>query len=172
MHTTVEGSADGWLRSRGEGERIWIAGDALTIKASAQESAGSLTLVEIEAAPAEGPPPHIHTREDEALYVLEGQFEIVVGERRVFCGPGTFAFVPRGTVHRFSCTGQGPGRVLALFTPGGMDGFFREAGRPATGDGPPPPVDADEIARTQAAGERHGLQVVTWEARAPGAPQA
>jgi quercetin dioxygenase-like cupin family protein len=160
------------LLTRGEGERVWIAGDTLTIKASADDTAGSLTLVEVEAAPAEGPPPHIHTRADEALYVLEGQFEIVIGARRQSCGPGTFAFVPRGTVHRFSCSGDRPGRILAFFTPGGMDNFFRDAGRPATDDGPPPPVDADEIARTQAAGERHGLQVVTWEERAPGAPEA
>jgi quercetin dioxygenase-like cupin family protein len=172
MTSSTERPASGFVLPGGEGERIWIAGDTLTVKGSAAATGGSLSLVEVEAAPGEGPPLHIHVTADEALYVLEGEFEIVIGQELHSCGPGAFAFVPRGTVHRFRCTGQSAGRIIALFTPGGMDGFFREAGRPATGDGPPPPVDADEIARTQDAGERYGLQVVTWEGRASDAADA
>jgi hypothetical protein len=58
--------------------------------------------------------------------------------------------------------GDRPGRLLVLFTPGGIEGFFREAGRAALGDGPPPAVDADEIARTEIAGRRYGLRVIAW----------
>lgn len=80
--------------------------------------------------------------------------------------PGAFALVPRGTVHRFRCSGDRPGRLLILFTPGGIEGFFREAGRPAAGDGPAPPIDAAEIARTEAAAPRYGLRVVNWSGQA------
>ena len=76
---------------------------------------------------------------------------------------GNYAFVPRGTVHRCRSAGPGVSRMLIAFTPGGLEDFFREAGTPAAGDGPPPPVDEAEIARTGVAAARHGLRVVTWD---------
>jgi quercetin dioxygenase-like cupin family protein len=143
----------------GAGERIWIVGDTLTFKATADTTGGALTAIECEAAPRGGPPPHIHDNEDEAFYVLEGEFEILLGDELVHAGPGDFAFVPRGTVHRFANIGDTPGRILILFTPGGLEGFFRAAGTPATGDGPAPPLNAAELARTDAAAPDHGLRI-------------
>jgi quercetin dioxygenase-like cupin family protein len=148
------------------GERIWIAGDTLSFKATADDTAGAYTLIEILAVPGGGPPAHIHDNEEETFYVLDGAFEIVIGERVVRAEHGAFALVPRGTVHRFRCIGDRPGRMLVLFTPGGIEGFFREAGRVAVGASPAPPVDAAEIARTEAAARRHGLRVVDWSERA------
>jgi quercetin dioxygenase-like cupin family protein len=145
-----------------QGERLWIAGDTLWLKATAADTGGAYTLIEVLAAPGGGPPPHVHANEEESFYVLDGVFELLIGDRTVRVGRGGFALVPRGTVHRFQCVGERPGRMLILFTPGGIEGFFREAGRPATGDGPAPPVDAAEIARTEAAGPKYGLQVVNW----------
>jgi quercetin dioxygenase-like cupin family protein len=148
-----------------EGERYWIAGDTLTFKATAADTGGAYTLVDVLAAPGEGPPPHIHDNEDETFYVLDGRFEILVAERLIDAGPGTFALVPRGTVHRFRCVDDRPGRILVMFTPGGLEGFFREAGIRAAGDGQAPPIDAAEIIRTEVAGARYGLHVVDWAAR-------
>ena len=148
--------------SAAEGERYWIAGDTLTIKAAATDTGGAYTLIEILAAPGEGPPPHIHDNEDETFYVLDGRFEILVGERAIDAGPGTFALVPRGTVHRFRCVAERPSRILVMFTPGGLEGFFREAGIRAADDGTAPPVNAAEIARTEVAAARYGLRVVDW----------
>jgi quercetin dioxygenase-like cupin family protein len=148
-----------------EGERYWIAGDTLTLKATAADTGGAFTLIEILAGPGEGPPPHVHQNEDEAFYVLDGRFDILLGERVIDAGPGTFVLVPRGTVHRFRCVAERPSRLLVMFTPGGLEGFFRQVGIRATGDGPAPAGDVDEIARTEAAGARFGLQVVNWAAR-------
>ena len=53
------------------------------------------------------------------------------------------------TVHRFRCIGGRPGKVLIHYTPGGIEGFFREAGMPATNDGPAPSLDIAEITRTE-----------------------
>jgi quercetin dioxygenase-like cupin family protein len=145
------------------GERLWIAGDIVSIKATAADTGGAYTLLEIAAAPGGGPPPHIHVNEDETFYVLEGTFDIQIGDRIVHAGAGSYAFVPRGTVHRFQCGREGPGRLLVMFTPGGLEGFFREAGTPALHDGPPPPVDASEIERTERAGARFGLRVIEWK---------
>jgi quercetin dioxygenase-like cupin family protein len=108
-------------------ERYWIAGDTLTFKATAADTGGAYALIDMLATPGEGPPPHIHDNEDETFYVLDGRFEILSGERVIDAGRGTFAMVPRGTVHRFRCVAERPSRMLVMFTPGGLEGFFREA---------------------------------------------
>lgn len=120
-------------------------------------------LLENLTAPGGGPPPHIHTREDEFWYVIDGTFEIRVGDDVHALGPGGFAYAPRGTVHNFRNNADTPSRVLVGFTPGGMSGFFREAGQPATDDGPTPPFDEDELARTILAAQKYGMKVAALE---------
>jgi quercetin dioxygenase-like cupin family protein len=150
----------------GTGERLWIAGDTMWFKATAADTGGAFTLIEVLAAPGGGPPPHVHDNEEETFYVLDGVFDILIGDRFVRAERGAFALVPRGTVHRFRCSGDRPGRLLILFTPGGIEGFFRQAGRAAATDGPAPPIDAAEIARTEAAALLYGLRVVDWSEQA------
>jgi quercetin dioxygenase-like cupin family protein len=150
----------GYAARAGEGERIWIVGDTMTLKATDESTGGSLVFLENLTAPGGGPPPHVHTREDEFFYVLDGTFEIRIGDDVHALGPGGFAFVPRGAVHNFRNTADTPSRILVGFTPGGMDGFFRESGRPAVDDGPAPPLDDDEIVRTMAAATKYGVQAV------------
>jgi quercetin dioxygenase-like cupin family protein len=150
----------GHVTRAGAGERIWIVGDTMTIKATAESTGGSLMLLENLTAPGGGPPPHVHTREDEFFYVLDGTFEIRIGDELHAVAAGGFAFVPRGTVHNFRNTAATPSRILIGFTTGGIEGFFRAAGRAAVDDGPAPAPDADEIARTMAAAPSHGLELV------------
>jgi quercetin dioxygenase-like cupin family protein len=146
------------------GERIWITGDTVIIRATSAETGGAYTMIEAIASPGNGPPAHIHKNEDETLYVLDGEFEILNGEEHLMSAkPGALAFVPRGTVHRFRCVGDRTGRILLIYTPGGIEGFFRESGRPAVVDGPAPSLDSAEIARSDKAGRRYGLEVVNWE---------
>jgi quercetin dioxygenase-like cupin family protein len=147
----------------GDGERIWIVGDTMTLKATEQTTGGSLVLLENLTAPGGGPPPHIHTREDEFWYVIDGTFEIRIGDEVHALGPGGFAYAPRGTIHNFRNTADTPSRVLVGFTPGGMGGFFRESGRPATDDGPAPPFDEDELARTIVAAPKYGMELAALE---------
>ena len=161
--TATTQTDEGYVRLAGEGERTWIVGDTMTFKATGESTRGGLVLLENLTAPGGGPPPHIHMREDEFFYVLDGAFEIRIGDHVHAVGPGDFAYVPRGTVHNFRNTAATPSRILVGFTPGGIEGFFREAGRPAIDDGPAPPLDQDEIARTVVAAERYGLQSVDFE---------
>jgi mannose-6-phosphate isomerase-like protein (cupin superfamily) len=147
----------------GDGERIWIVGDTMTLKATSASTGGALVLLENLTAPGGGPPPHIHTREDEFWYVVDGTFEIRIADEVHALGPGGFAFAPRGTVHNFRNTAATPSRILVGFAPAGMEGFFRDSGRRATDDGPAPPLDDDEIARTMAAAPRYGVEAVAFE---------
>jgi quercetin dioxygenase-like cupin family protein len=159
-HITTE--AAGYGLAPGDGERLWIVGDTMTLKATSERTGGSLVVLENVTAPGGGPPPHIHTREDEFWYVLDGTFEIRIGDDVHALGPGGFAFAPRGTVHNFRNTAATPSRILVGFSPAGMDGFFRASGRPATDDGPAPPLDEDEIARTMAAAPKFGVESVSF----------
>jgi quercetin dioxygenase-like cupin family protein len=163
MNATQTTTSHGHSIPGGEGERIWIVGDTMTLKATGESTGGSLVLLENLTGPGGGPPPHIHTREDEFWYVLDGTFEIRIGDEVHALGPGGFAYAPRGTVHNFRNTAETPSRILVGFTPGGMEGFFRESGRPATDDGPAPPVDEDEIARTMTAAPRYGVEAVAFD---------
>jgi quercetin dioxygenase-like cupin family protein len=163
MTTTSTGIDNGYALAGGEGERIWIVGDTMTLKATTESTGGGLMLLENLTAPGGGPPPHIHTREDEFWYVLDGRFEIRIGDEVHTVGPGGFAYARRGTIHNFRNVADTPSRVLVGFTPAGMEGFFRESGRPASDDGPAPPVDDDEIARTMAAAPKYGVEAVAFE---------
>ena len=156
-------TTDGYTIAAGDGERTWIVGDTMTFKATGESTGGKLVLLENLTAPGGGPPPHIHSREDEFFFVLDGTFEIRIGDQLHAVGPGGFAYVRRGTVHNFRNTAETPSRILVGFTPGGMEGFFRESGRPAIDDGPAPPLDDDEIARTMVAAAKYGVEAVAFE---------
>jgi mannose-6-phosphate isomerase-like protein (cupin superfamily) len=155
--------SDGYGLAPGDGERIWIVGDTMTLKATSETTNGSLVLLENLTAPGGGPPPHIHTREDEFWYVLDGTFEIRIGDEVHALGPGGFAFAPRGAIHNFRNTASTPSRILVGFAPAGMEGFFRDSGQSATDNGPAPPLDDAEIARTMFAAQKYGVEAVGFE---------
>jgi mannose-6-phosphate isomerase-like protein (cupin superfamily) len=161
--TTTLNTTKGYAVAAGEGERIWIVGDTMTFKSTGESTGGRLLLFENLTVPGGGPPPHIHTREDEFFFVLDGTFEVRIGDELHTLGPGGHAYIPRGTVHNFRNTAQTASRMLVGFTPGGIEGFFRESGRPATDDGPAPPLDDEEIARTTTAAPKYGLEAVDFD---------
>ena len=109
----------------GEGETIeGPAGGPLTFKARAAQTGGSLTAFENIIAPGDGPPLHTHSDEDESWYVLAGHLRFRLGEELRQAPQGTFVFVPRGIAHTFQNVADEPARILVMFTPSGMEGFF------------------------------------------------
>ena len=109
----------------GEGETVeGPAGGPLTFKVRGERSGGALLALENVIAPGDGPPLHRHEREDEAWYVIEGDLRFQLGEEIAAAPAGSFVFVPRGTPHCFQNAGGSPARILVLFTPAGMEGFF------------------------------------------------
>jgi mannose-6-phosphate isomerase-like protein (cupin superfamily) len=113
----------------GQGHCICYAGLELAVKVGAAPNGGVGTVIEGAIPPDAGPPLHVHQKEHETYYVLEGEFEFVCGEDRVTGGPGTFVFAPRGLPHRYKNIGTTPGRVIFGFTPGGIEAFFEELGK-------------------------------------------
>jgi mannose-6-phosphate isomerase-like protein (cupin superfamily) len=111
----------------GPGEGRTIPGtDAITLKATSEETGGSIGFLEATSPPGYGPPRHIHYSCDELFYVLEGEVLFLVGERQVSAQPGTFVFIPRGTVHAAKVIGTEPGKVLSAYIPGGLEHSFEE----------------------------------------------
>ncbi|MDQ3589272.1 MAG: cupin domain-containing protein [Actinomycetota bacterium] len=121
-----QGTASGGI-ILGPGEGRTIPGtDSITLKATSEETGGSIGFIEATDPPGTGPPRHFHHSCDELFYVLEGEFLFLVGERQVSALPGTFVFIPRGTVHAAKVIGTEPGKVLAAYIPGGLEHSFEE----------------------------------------------
>lgn len=141
--------------ARDEGEAaLWVLGEINTIRARAE----AYTLLESTAPPGGGLPPHVHHDQDEAIYVLEGEYTLVSGDEESRLGPGSFASVPRGTLHALKVTGNEPGRMLAILSPpGSLERFFEEVGVRA-GNGAPAPPDEEEVL---ASARRHGISLLT-----------
>ena len=73
-----------------------------------------------------GPARHVHTREDEGIYVIDGVLTAEVGGQRFEVGPGAFLWMPRGLPHTFANLGDDPVRGLGLINPSGFEQFFTE----------------------------------------------
>jgi len=147
------------LMSAGEGHTFWFLANRMTIKATAETTGGAYGLVESLIAPGFSPPLHVHHREDEAFWILEGEVTMLCGDRTFRAAAGAFAFLPRGVPHSFVVEGDKPARMLTLLSPGGGEAFFVEAGRPADRDGLPPAAPPD-IERLKRVSEKYGAEIV------------
>lgn len=159
METTTGKARTPYVLSEGEGEAIWYVNNRATIKATAAQTGGAFSLVEMQVAPNHPIPLHIHHGEDEALWVLEGQLTVQAGDRTYTAGPGSFIFGMKDVPHTFRVESSTGARLLVLMVPGGGEGFFVEAGRPAESDGLPQPQQPD-LARLQEMMEKYHQEVV------------
>src|SRR5919107_2049874 len=128
---------------QGEGKLVWFADELLTFKVDRDQSE-TVGIFEDEVPPESGPPPHLHRSQDETHYVLEGQFEFVLGERKVNAGVGSVVYVPRTTVHAFTNIGTQKGKLLFIETPAGpVEQFLEEVGEPVSDPSSPPEGELD-----------------------------
>jgi len=151
---------DNSVLSANEGQSIWVIGDRYTIKCDGNDTSGAFALVEAVVPPGNGPPPHIHSREDEAFYVLEGELQFHVEDRSFTATTGAWVTLARHSLHFFKNIGPKPARMLIMVTPAGLENFFREVGREAidgeTESGTPTPEDIQKLLR---AAPKHGIEI-------------
>ncbi len=107
------------------GEPLRFGDTTILVKVASEASGGAFTLFE-ELPPLVDTPPHVHEREDELFFVLEGEHVFRVGDDEHPTGPGGLVFAPRGIPHSQRRVIPGEGRLLILTTPAGFEGFFRE----------------------------------------------
>lgn len=143
----------------GQGRAFWLLTDLYVTKRTSEDTDGAFTLAEHTAAPQSPPAPHIHHREDETYYILEGEFEFLDEDRTLTAGAGSVVYLPKGRLHSHSNPGDSPARAVVFYTPGGVEKFIEDAGKPATDPTalPPPPDEAD-LVRLLAAAPKHGFE--------------
>ncbi len=132
-----------YMLAADQGDAYWSLGGLLVLKATGEQTGGECTVFDALVAPGAIAPFHIHQREDEAWYVLEGSITYYCGDQTIHAGPGSFVYGPRGVRHGFRVTGDRPVRALTVVTPAGFEGFIAEMGRPAPAMTPPPPEPPD-----------------------------
>ena len=137
---------------------FWWQGSLMTIKARAEDTDRAFGLVDATFYRGFGPPLHVHTREDEGLYVLEGQIRVRQGDDELVAGPGTWIWGPRGVPHAFRVESESA-RALIVVTPAGFERMFEEGGVPAAGLADPPTQEYDADA-ARAMATRFGFEVV------------
>lgn len=104
---------------------------SITVVSSAAETNGVLGAVEVVSPNGAGPPLHVHRREDEAFYVLEGDYSVFVGDETIASVPGTWVWGPRDVPHGYQVHSP-RGRHLSLTMPAGFEAFFEEVAGLAT----------------------------------------
>src|SRR5690242_11369421 len=112
----------------GEGELIRNpVGGPAHILARAETTNGTVHAIDLEIPPGQGPPEHIHIREEEMYLLREGTLRLKADGQYFEVPAGAFVFIPRGTPHCFQNIGDGPAHLFVLFAPAGMERFFEGA---------------------------------------------
>jgi quercetin dioxygenase-like cupin family protein len=140
---------------------FWGPGDRYTFLVTGDESGGSMFAVDCYVGAGGGPPPHKHLAEDEIFYVFEGTVSFTTGGETRELSAGDSVFVPRGETHAYRNVGEEDARMVAVYTPAGMEGWFVEVFEPVDDpSAPPPPVTPELIERMVAAGPRYSIEWV------------
>lgn len=143
----------GHIARPGEDKSFSLLGIAIRPVVTAADSRGNLTLLEQVVPPGAGSPPHILNHGDKAIYVVRGEFAVLLGEKTVAATAGMCVFIPEGVIHNFKNVGTEPGTILVAVSPGGHEAFLEDASE-ATKQAPP----SKEL--MNAVGSRHGVQMV------------
>jgi mannose-6-phosphate isomerase-like protein (cupin superfamily) len=142
-----------------EGRSVWLLGGRYTFKVTGKQTGGSYGTVEAECAPGDGAPPHVHLREDESFFVIEGDMSFVCGGKSFLAKPGSFLHIPKGMVHAFKNESNAVVRMLVTYSPAGFEQFFDRIGRPAEPGAPRPDLDPEqELQRVIAAAPEFNLE--------------
>jgi mannose-6-phosphate isomerase-like protein (cupin superfamily) len=153
------GRPEPFSAAAGEGEATWFQPNRMVVKATGEATGGGFGLLESWVRAGASPPLHVHRREDESFWVLDGRLRFRCGDREIPAGPGSFVFLPRDVPHTFVVEGDEDAHLLTLLTPGGGERFFVEAGRAPEGPGLPPPGPPD-IEKLKQVGPRYGAEIV------------
>ena len=143
----------------GQGQSFWLMGDFYAIKTTSDQTGGAYSITEIESFPGNGPPPHIHHKEDECFYIVEGAFTVILGDRVFDVADGDFVRIPKGTPHTYKNVGAVPGKMLVILSPGGFERMWAELGQPGSLNQQPRQEDPSTLNRLLAMAPGYGLEI-------------
>jgi quercetin dioxygenase-like cupin family protein len=128
-------------------------GDGLLCRIPSASTGGAYCAFEQTLAPGQGVPLHVHSRDDEVYYILEGRLEMQCGQRVFTAEAGAMVVIPRGIPHAFQNPADTPIRFLNLFIPGGFDDFVAELNQL-------PPEDAADERKRDVIREKYGVRFI------------
>src|SRR6201997_2593602 len=148
------------LRPPGDGRCVAVVGDVYRFLATGDDTNGKYSLWEAIVPPGGGPPPHVHSREEEGFYILEGEITFTIGDRRLVAGAGTFANMPVGVAHSFRNETSRLARMLISVAPAGLEQMFFEFGVALSeGSTTALPPTKEEIEKLLAVAPRYGIEI-------------
>ena len=148
------------LRRPDEGRTIAVVGDVYRFLATGEETNGKYAQWEAFVPPGGGPPPHVHSREEEGFYILDGEITVQIGEQRIVATAGMFVNMPVGTPHSFRNESEKPAKMLITISPAGLEQMFFEVGvQVAEGASSAAAPTKAEIERLLAAAPRYGVEI-------------
>ena len=148
------------IRKPDEGRTIAVVGDVYRFMATGEDTNGKYAMWEAIVPPGGGPPPHVHSREEESFYVLEGEITFQIGERRVVATAGMFANMPVGTPHSFRNESTQPAKMIISVAPAGLENMFFEIGVPLSeGSTSALPPTKEEIEKLLTIAPRYGIEI-------------
>ncbi len=160
MTTGTEQPIPAFARGPGEGEALWAFGGLATIKSSSATTGGRVMVSEQLAPRGAGSPLHVHHREDEWFYVLDGELTFWVGGEVIVAPAGSFVYGPRDVPHTFLVSSD-EARFLLVTEPAGFEDFMRAAGEPAQRlEIPPPPTEAPDFEGLAGLAASYGIDIV------------
>jgi mannose-6-phosphate isomerase-like protein (cupin superfamily) len=148
------------IRNPGEGRTVALVGDVYCFLATGEDTDGKYTLIEALVSPGGGPPPHVHSREEEGFYILEGEITFTINGERVVATAGMFANMPVGTPHSFKNESNKPAKMLVSVAPAGLEKMFFEVGVPlAEGATTALPPTREDIEKLLAIAPKYGIEI-------------
>lgn len=148
------------LRPPTEGRTIAVTGDVYRFLVTGDETNGRYAMWEAVVPPGGGPPPHVHSREVEGFYVLDGEIAFTVNGERLVATAGTFASMPPGTPHSFKNETDRTAKMLLMVAPAGLEQMFFETGVPVpTGTTTAAPPTKVEIAKLLEVAPKYGIEI-------------
>lgn len=143
-----------------EGRTVAVVGDVYRFLATGEDTNGKYALWEAIVPPGGGPPPHVHSREEEGFYILEGEMTFTINGERVVAKTGTFANMSVGTPHSFKNESGKPAKMLISVAPAGLEQMFFEVGVPlAEGTTTALPPTREEIEKLLAVAPKYGVEI-------------
>jgi len=148
------------IRSSQQGRTVSLVGDVYRFLATGEDTNSKYTLIEALVSPGGGPPPHVHSREEECFYILEGEIAFTIDGKRVVATPGMFANMPVGTPHSFKNETNKPAKMLATVAPAGLEKMFMEIAVPlAEGATTALPPTKEDIEKLLAIAPKYGIEI-------------
>ncbi|MCH6269110.1 cupin domain-containing protein [Neobacillus citreus] len=150
-----------FIRQSSKDNTFMFLGNIVSFLVNGDDTQGRYATILTEERRGFEPPLHIHTREDETFFILEGEITYYVGDTIIKATPGTYVYAPRGVSHTFKVNTE-TARVLLSVYPSGFEQFMKELSVPVPAKLPPPPdgpLSPQDVQKLVSTALKYGIKI-------------